>query len=126
MTSLAGVHNTAENPYHDGLEGDILTYTAAGKVGEQTLSGMNIRLTQQRDQIYPIHGFSQIASRRDRNVGPKRWRYMGLLEYLRHYSDTQVDSRGGKCGGFGYSNSAFMQSPERYLSSSIPGLPRNS
>ncbi len=63
-------------------------------MGEQTLSGMNIRLTQQRDQIYPIHGFSQIASRRDRNVGPKRWRYMGLLEYLRHYSDTQVDSRG--------------------------------
>ena len=30
MTSLAGVHNTAENPYHDGLEGDILTYTAGG------------------------------------------------------------------------------------------------
>jgi hypothetical protein len=27
-------------------------------------------------------------------VGPNRWRYLGLLEYLRHYADTQLDSDG--------------------------------
>ena len=36
MTSIQSFHATDENPYHDRLEGDILTYTAAGKVGEQT------------------------------------------------------------------------------------------
>jgi len=35
-----------------------------------------------------------IASRRDRSVGPKRWRYLGLLEYIRHYPDTQLDAAG--------------------------------
>ena len=35
-----------------------------------------------------------IASRRDRSVGPKRWKYLGLLEYLRHYPDRQIDADG--------------------------------
>jgi hypothetical protein len=35
-----------------------------------------------------------IASRRDKSVGPKRWKYLGLLEYLRHYPDTQLDADG--------------------------------
>ena len=38
MTSAQDFHITGENPYHDRLEKDILTYTAAGKVGEQTLA----------------------------------------------------------------------------------------
>jgi hypothetical protein len=49
MTSIESFHVKDENPYHDRLEGDILTYTAAGKVGEQTLGGMNNRLIEQRD-----------------------------------------------------------------------------
>jgi HJR/Mrr/RecB family endonuclease len=94
MTSVEGFHGSGENPYHDRLEGDVLTYTAAGKVGEQTLAGVNSRLIEQKTFNFPIHGFVLIASRRDKSVGPKRWRYLGLLEYLRHYPDTQLDVDG--------------------------------
>ncbi|SRR5712692_7109044 len=94
MTSVQGFHAAGENPYHDRLEGDILTYTAAGKLGQQTLAGINNRLIEQRTFNFPIHGFVLIASRRDGSVGPKRWKYLGLLEYLRHYPDTQLDAHG--------------------------------
>ena len=92
MTSIQDFHVSGENPYHDRLEGDILTYTAAGKKGEQSLSGTNRRVIEQRDMDFPIHGFVLVASRRDKSVGPERWNYLGLLEYLRHYPDTQVGS----------------------------------
>ena len=94
MTSVQDYHATSENPYHDRLEGDILTYTAAGKTGEQTLAGMNHRVIEQKQFAFPIHGFVSVASRRDKSVGPARWRYLGLLEYQRHYPDTQLDSHG--------------------------------
>ena len=94
MTSLQGFHGSGENPYHDRLEGDILTYTATGKIGEQTLAGVNNRLTEQKTLNFPIHGFVLVASRRDSSVGPRRWRYLGLLEYLRHYPDVQLDADG--------------------------------
>ena len=94
MTSVQGVHSAIENPYHDRLEGGVLAFTAAGRVGAQALSGANLRLIEQRATNFPIHGFIQIASRRDRSVGPKRWRYLGLLEYVRHYADTQLDVNG--------------------------------
>src|SRR5580704_608282 len=74
--------------------GGIRTYTAAGKVGQQTLAGINSRLIEQKTLNFPIHGFSLIASRRDKSVGTRRWRYLGLLEYLRHYPDTQIDADG--------------------------------
>src|SRR5258708_7180495 len=92
MSSAQGFHGTGENPYHDRLEGDILTYTAAGKLGQQTLAGVNNRLIEQKTFNFPIHGFVLIASRRNTSVGPRRWRYIGLLEYLRHYPDTQLDA----------------------------------
>lgn len=94
MTSVQDFHGTGENPYHDRLEGGILTYTAAGKLGQQTLAGVNKRLIQQRTFNFPIHGFVLVASRRDHVVGPRRWKYLGLLEYLRHYPDTQLDAEG--------------------------------
>lgn len=94
MTSVQGAHSAAENPYHDRLEGDVLTYTAAGKLGQQTLSGVNSRLIEQKTFNFPIHGFVLVASRRDRSVGPKRWKYLGLLEYIRHYPDNQLDVDG--------------------------------
>src|SRR3984893_6959146 len=94
MTSVQGLHGAGENPYHDRLEDDILTFTAAGKVGQQTLAGVNNRLIEQKAFNFPIHGFVLIASRRDGSVGPKRWKYLGLLEYLRHYPDTQLDTDG--------------------------------
>jgi HJR/Mrr/RecB family endonuclease len=94
MTSVQDFHGAGENPYHDRLESGILTYTAAGKLGQQTLAGVNHRLIEQRTFNFPIHGFVLIASRRDKSVGPKRWEYLGLLEYLRHYPDTQLDADG--------------------------------
>jgi hypothetical protein len=94
MTSVQDFHGAGENPYHDRLEGGILTYTAAGKLGQQTLAGVNNRLIEQRTFNFPIHGFVLVASRRDKAVGPKRWKYLGLLEYLRHYPDTQLDADG--------------------------------
>jgi hypothetical protein len=94
MTSVQGVHSAGENPYHDRLEAGVLTYTAAGRIGQQTLAGVNNRLIEQKTFDFPIHGFVLIASRRDRSVGPKRWKYLGLLEYVRHYPDTQLDADG--------------------------------
>jgi hypothetical protein len=94
MTSAQDFHGAGENPYHDRLEGGILTYTAAGMLGQQTLAGVNSRLIEQKTFNFPIHGFVLIASRRDKSVGPKRWKYLGLLEYLRHYPDTQLDADG--------------------------------
>jgi HJR/Mrr/RecB family endonuclease len=94
MTSDQDFHGAGENPYHDRLEGGVLTYTAAGKLGQQTLAGTNSRLIEQKTFNFPIHGFSLIASRRDKSVGPKHWKYLGLLEYLRHYPDTQLDAEG--------------------------------
>jgi len=94
MTSVQGVHGARENPYHDRLEGDVLTYTAAGKLGQQTLAGVNSRLIEQKTFNFPIYGFVLVASRRDKAVGPKRWRYLGLLEYIRHYPDHQLDADG--------------------------------
>jgi Restriction endonuclease len=94
MTSVQNLHGAGENPYHDRLEGDILTYTAAGKIGQQTLSGANSGLIEQKIFNFPVHGFVLIASRRDKVIGPKRWKYLGLLEYLRHYPDMQLDADG--------------------------------
>ncbi len=94
MTSVQDFHGSSENPYHDRLEGGILTFTAAGKLGQQTLAGVNNRLIEQRELPFPIHGFVLVANRRDKSVGPKRWKYLGLLEYLRHYQDTQLDAEG--------------------------------
>src|SRR6202158_3225825 len=94
MTSVQRFHGSGENPYHDRLEGGILTYTAAGKVGEQTLSGVNRRVIEQREFPFPIHGFTSVANRRNKLVGPKHWEYLGLLKYRRHYPDNQLDSHG--------------------------------
>ena len=94
MTSDQSFHRSWENPYHDRLEGAVLTYTAAGKFGQQTLAGANSRLIEQKTLNFPMHGFGLVASRRDRTVGAKRWKYLGMLEYLRHYPDTQLDADG--------------------------------
>jgi Restriction endonuclease len=94
MTSDQSFHRAWENPYRDRLEGSVLTYTAAGKFGQQTLSGANSRLIEQKAHNFPMHGFALVASRRDRTIGAKRWKYLGMLEYLRHYPDTQLDADG--------------------------------
>ncbi|MEX0886489.1 MAG: restriction endonuclease [Phycisphaeraceae bacterium] len=94
MTSAPTARQARENPYHDRIENGILVYTGAGLEGHQSLGGVNKRLPQQLSANFPMYGFMIIGSRRDRKLGPKRWKFLGLLEYLRHYPDTQVDTRG--------------------------------
>jgi hypothetical protein len=93
MTSEPSARVFRENPYHDRVEGDILVYTAAGREGQQNFSGINRRLLDQSTTPFPIYGFTNTGSRRDTKLGVRRWRFLGLLEFLRHYSETQVDSR---------------------------------
>ncbi len=90
-TSLPSIKIANENPYHDRIEGDVLVYTGAGREGDQTLGGVNQRLPQQLGADFPIYGFQMIGSRRDPTGDPKRWRFLGLLEYLRHYTEQQID-----------------------------------
>ncbi len=94
MTSVPNARQAKENPYHDRIEGDILVYTGAGREGDQTLAGVNKRIPQQLSVPFPIYGFIILSSRRTRSASPKRWQFLGLLEYLCHYQETQVDTRG--------------------------------
>lgn len=94
FTSIPTPRQAAENPYHDRLEGEVLVYTGAGLQGHQVLSGVNARLVQQSDQVFPIYGFAQVASRRSSTNGNKRWKFLGLLDYQRHYREQQLDSQG--------------------------------
>lgn len=94
LTSVPTARQLSENPYHDRIENDILVYTGAGREGEQTLGGVNRRLPQQLEANFPAYGFVLVGSRRDASIGPKRWKFLGLLEYLRHYPDTQTDTGG--------------------------------
>jgi hypothetical protein len=92
LTSIPTARQLSENPYHDRIENDVLVYTGAGREGDQTLGGVNKRLPQQMDVNFPAYGFVLVKSRRDPSLGPKRWRFLGLLEYLRHYPDSQADT----------------------------------
>lgn len=94
MTSTPPARQAKENPYHDRVENGILVYTGAGLEGDQSLGGVNKRLPQQLSINFPMYGFEIIGSRRDHRIGPKRWKFLGLLEYLRHYPDMQVDTQG--------------------------------
>lgn len=75
-----------ENPYQDRIEGDVLTYTAQGREGDQELTGRNKRLVEQYVNPTPFFGFI--------NVGRQTYRFLGLLELLRHYQERQADKKG--------------------------------
>lgn len=93
MTSETTGRLARENPYHDRIEGDVLVYTAAGREGQQILAGSNRRLLDQVGLAYPIYGFTNIGSRRDKTLGTRRWRFLGLLQYLRNFTEAQFDVR---------------------------------
>ena len=76
----------AENPYHDRVEGDVLIYMAQGREGDQQLTGRNRRLVEQYVSPVPFFGFA--------NVGRQTYRFLGMLELLRHYPEVQADRRG--------------------------------
>jgi hypothetical protein len=75
-----------ENPYRDRIEGNILIYTAGGREGDQVLTGRNKRLVEQYSAPTPFFGFA--------NIGRQTYRFLGLLELLRHYQENQTDIRG--------------------------------
>ena len=79
-------HLLSENPYVDRIESDVLLYTAQGRAGDQELKGRNRRLLEQYAQPVPFFGFQ--------NIGRQRYRFLGLLEILRHYQEAQVDKKG--------------------------------
>ncbi len=93
MTTAPDARILRENPYHDRIEGDVLVYTAAGREGDQSVAGANKRLVAQLDSPFPIYGFTNIDNRRDSPHGRKRWEFLGLLQYTRHYPEVQVDAR---------------------------------
>lgn len=76
----------SENPYRDRIEGNILVYTAQGREGDQSLAGRNKRLVEQYSVATPFLGFT--------NIGRQIYRFLGLLELLRHYQEAQTDARG--------------------------------
>lgn len=84
----------SENPYHDRIENDVLIYTAQGRRGEQGFGGQNQRLMYHGTERYPIYCFQLICSRRNRNIGIKRWRFLGFLFGLRRYKEPQIDTTG--------------------------------
>jgi len=94
MTSLPDAKSLVENPYHDRVEGNVLVYTAAGRVGDQTITGQNAKIARQSTELFPIWAFQLQTSRRDRSTGPKRWKFLGLLQHLRSHAETQHDSAG--------------------------------
>lgn len=94
MTSHPSARIIRENPYHDRIEGDVLVYTAAGLEGDQEFSGQNRRLLDQLAAPFPVYGFYNIGSRRNAALGRRRWKFVGLLQYLRHFVERQIDVRG--------------------------------
>jgi restriction system protein len=75
-----------DNPYHDRIEGDVLIYTAQGREGDQELRGRNKRLVEQYTVPTPFFGFT--------NLGRQTYRFLGLLELIRHYQEKQADKKG--------------------------------
>src|SRR6266853_1717342 len=75
-----------ENPYHDRIEGSILIYTGQGREGDQALTDRNKRLIEQYTSPTPFFGFT--------NIGRQRYRFLGLLELVRHYQESQADKKG--------------------------------
>jgi len=76
----------AENPYRDRIEGNLLIYTAQGRAGDQALTGRNKRLVEQYSVPTPFFGFT--------NIGRQTYKFLGLLELLRHYQENQADTTG--------------------------------
>jgi hypothetical protein len=79
LTALPTARQIKENPYHDRIEGNVLTYTGKGLRGDQEPGGVNKRLTEQTLQRFPVWCFQQMFSRRDKSAGHNRWQFLGLL-----------------------------------------------
>jgi len=86
--------NPQENPYLDHSEGAVLTYTGTGKIGDQILTGPNLRITEQKSGFFPIYVFSLFKHRKSQGSPEKRWRFSGIYKYLDHGRQDQADLLG--------------------------------
>lgn len=86
--------NPQENPYLDSSEGAVLTYTGMGKIGNQNLTGPNLRIIQQSREFFPIYVFSLYKHRKSAGSPEKRWRFSGIYKYLDHGRQNQNDLLG--------------------------------
>lgn len=84
ITSSEENKKHSHNPYADKIEGDTLTYTGAGLKGDQTVSGVNKRILEQKDNPIPILGFVK--------EGLGQYKFIGFLFLLRYYEDYQIDN----------------------------------
>jgi hypothetical protein len=87
--------NPKDNPYLDQAQGDILTYTGTGKIGDQALAGANLRLTEQAAGCFPIYVFSLWRHRKTTGSPDRRWRFLGVHKYLEHRRQSQPDLLAG-------------------------------
>lgn len=83
--------NPTENPYKDRSENGVLNYTGTGRIGDQNLTGANLRVTQQGHLFFPIYVFSLVTHRKASNSIKKRWRFTGIFKFLDYAPETQVD-----------------------------------
>jgi len=86
ITSAEENKDQIRNPYADKIEGDVLTYTAAGLRGDQEISGVNKRVIEQKEKAVPILGFLK--------EGVNQYKFIGFLFLLRSYQDYQLDNQG--------------------------------
>ncbi len=94
FSNSAQESNPQDNPYSDRADGSILTYTGTGKIGDQNLSGQNLRITQQGDGLFPVYVFSLFRHRKSAGSPDKRWRFSGIYKYLEHARENQADLLG--------------------------------
>jgi hypothetical protein len=69
----------------------VLTYTGTGKIGDQNLTGANLRVTQQGESAFPIYVFSLVTHRKAANSSKTRWRFSGIFKFLDYSPEKQVD-----------------------------------
>ncbi|MCX6866627.1 MAG: restriction endonuclease [Verrucomicrobia bacterium] len=86
--------NPQENPYRDTTEGAVLTYTGTGRIGNQNLTGPNLRIVQQNKEFFPVYVFSLYKHRKSVGSPDKRWRFSGIYKYLNHGRQDQTDLLG--------------------------------
>ena len=94
LTAVPSAKASGENPYHDRIEGDVLVYTGKGLRGDQEPGGLNRRLVEQLESRFPVWCFQQVFSRRNKQAGQNRWKFLGLLLLLRFHRENQLDLAG--------------------------------
>jgi len=93
LTAIPGAKIIGENPYYDRIEDDVLIYTGKGLRGDQEPGGLNNRLVEQLAAQFPVWCFQQVFSRRNKDSGENRWKFLGLLTLLRFHRE-QLDLAG--------------------------------